>query len=228
MASIDELKSLATVKLGFARPNQFLVELPTIGSGARNGLGGFLAGLLPIPSIPGIIDAGNPAPREMNILCSNVNLPGKRILSTERRIGMEFENIAYGYAIDDVSMTFYLMNDYGVKRYFDAWVSTIINEETGDVAYKNEYAKSVKIHQLRKAQTGFSRNIGPFRGNLEIGGGSIYTVELIKAFPRDIQTVELNNELDGLIQLTIQMSYTRWRSVPVNLSGIFDAALNIG
>ena len=46
---------------------------------------------------------------------------------------MEFQKAAYGYASDDVNMTFYLMNDYGVKRYFDAWISSIINEETGTV-----------------------------------------------------------------------------------------------
>ena len=38
MSSIDQLKSLASSKLGFARTNQFLVELPTTFSGT----GGFL------------------------------------------------------------------------------------------------------------------------------------------------------------------------------------------
>ena len=30
MATVDDLKSIATAKLGFARPNQFLVELPPV------------------------------------------------------------------------------------------------------------------------------------------------------------------------------------------------------
>jgi hypothetical protein len=41
MSSIDQLKSLASSKLGFARTNQFLVELPT----TFGGTGGFLGQL---------------------------------------------------------------------------------------------------------------------------------------------------------------------------------------
>ena len=38
MASIDYLKSVATSKLGFAQANQFLVELPPVGSGGFGAL----------------------------------------------------------------------------------------------------------------------------------------------------------------------------------------------
>lgn len=231
MATVDDLKSIATAKLGFAKPNQFLVELPPVpflANGNGIGFGQALKELFPIPSVPGIIDAGVPGTREMNILCSNLNLPGKQVLTTERRIGMEFQKIAYGYASDDVNMTFYLMNDYGVKRYFDAWISGIIDEETGMVSYKSEYQRPIKIHQLRKPQTGFSANLGPLRGNLQVGGGSVYTCELIDAFPTTAQTIELTNELDGLLQLSVQISYTRWKPVTVGLQQYVEGGVNLG
>ena len=229
MSTIEDLKSVATAKLGFARPNQFLVEMPPIGSNAFGGVGGFLANLLPsIPNIPGVLDTGTPSSREMNILCSNVNLPGKQVLTTDRRIGMEFQKVAYGYASQDVSMTFYLMNDYGVKTYFDAWIASTINEETGGVAYKSEYAKSVKIHQLRRAIKGRSIDVGPLSANIGIGGGTVYAVELLTAFPTTINPVELNNELDGLLQLTVEMSYTRWRKIDSGLQNFVSGGLNFG
>ena len=229
MSTIEDLKSVATAKLGFARPNQFLVEMPPIGSNAFGGVGGFLANLLPsIPNIPGVLDTGTPSSREMNILCSNVNLPGKHVLTTDRRIGMEFQKVAYGYASQDVSMTFYLMNDYGVKTYFDAWIASTINEETGGVAYKSEYAKSVKIHQLRRAIKGRSIDVGPLSANIGIGGGTVYAVELLNAFPTTINPVELNNELDGLLQLTVEMSYTRWRKIDSGLQNFVSGGLNFG
>lgn len=227
MASIDELKSVATSKLGFARANQFLVEMPTIGQG------GFLSGLLsnflpPLPSIPGLLDTGAPSTREMNLLCSSVTLPGKQVMTTERRLGMKFEKVGYSYAVDDVSMTFYCMNDYGIKKYLDSWVATIINEETGEIAYKTDYAKTIKIHQLRKPLVGFSKNLGPLRGSLQLGGGSVYTCELIDAFPTTIQSIGLNNELDGLVQVTTQISYTRWRPVEAGLQNFIQGSLNFG
>ena len=200
--TIEDLKALVNTKLGFARPNKFLVTLPTVGVG-----GGLLAGIIGAFSGMG----GGASPRELNILCSNVTMPGKQILTNDRRIGMEFQKVAYGYAVDDVTMTFYLMNDYGVKDYFDSWRSTILDEEGQASNYKNEYAKTVTIHQLRQPLKGFSRQVGPIRFNAGLGGGSVYSVNLIEAFPIAASAIELNNDLDGLVQLQVSFAYTNWR-----------------
>ncbi len=185
MSSVDELKAIASVKLGFARPNNFLVTLP---------------------------DIGGPSGRELNVLCRSVTLPGKQVLTVDRRIGMEFQKIAYGYAVDDVSMTFYCMNDYGVRKYFDAWRDLTVGEELGELRYKQDYARSVTIHQLRKPLVGLSKALGPLRANIGIGGGSVYSVELREAFPTTMNAIELNNDLDGLVELTVQLSYTNWHA----------------
>jgi hypothetical protein len=200
--SIEDIKALANTKLGFARPNKFLVTMPTVGVG-----GGLLAGLIGAFSGGG----GGASPRELNILCSNATMPAKQILTNDRRIGMEFQKVAYGYAVDDVSMTFYLMNDYGIKDYFDSWRSTILDEVGQASNYKNEYAKTVTIHQLRQPLKGFSKQLGPIRFNAGIGGGSVYSVDLLEAFPIASSAIELNNDLDGLVQLTVTFAYTNWR-----------------
>ena len=205
-SSVDELKALANTKLGFARPNRFLVTFPT----SFGGSGGILGSVLGLLNIGG----GGASGRELNILCSNTTLPAKVTLTSERRIGMEFQKIAYGYAVDDVSMTFYLMNDYGVKEYFDAWRNSAIPEDGGNAFtsnYKSSYAKSITIHQLRQPLKGFSRQVGPIRFGLGLGGGSVYSVELLDAFPVGTSAIELNNELDGLVQLTVTFAYTNWR-----------------
>ena len=200
--SIEDIKALANTKLGFARPNKFLVTMPTVGVG-----GGLLAGLIGAFSGGG----GGASPRELNILCSNATMPAKQILTNDRRIGMEFQKVAYGYAVDDVSMTFFLMNDYGIKDYFDSWRSTILDEVGQASNYKNEYAKTVTIHQLRQPLKGFSKQLGPIRFNAGIGGGSVYSVDLLEAFPIASSAIELNNDLDGLVQLTVTFAYTNWR-----------------
>jgi hypothetical protein len=186
MASVDQLKALASTKLGFARPNNFLVNLPSIGSMDGN---------------------------ELNTLCRATSLPGKQVLTMDRRIGMEFQKVAYGYAVDDVSMSFYVMNDYGVKKYFDTWRALTVSEELGELQYKSNYAFDVTIHQLRKPMVGLSKAIGPLRANVGIGGGSVYSVQLREAFPTTIQAIELTNDLDGIIELQVQLSYTNWYQV---------------
>tara|TARA_B100001063_G_scaffold141051_1_gene131755 strand:+ start:479 stop:1159 length:681 start_codon:yes stop_codon:yes gene_type:complete len=200
--SIEDIKALMNTKLGFARPNKFLVTLPTVGVG-----GGLLNGIIGAFSGMG----GGASPRELNILCSNATMPAKQVLTNDRRIGMEFQKVAYGYAVDDVSMTFYLMNDYGIKDYFDSWRSTILDEFGQASNYKNEYAKTVTIHQLRQPLKGFSKQVGPIRFNAGLGGGSVYSVDLLEAFPIASSAIELNNELDGLVQLTVTFAYTNWR-----------------
>ena len=200
--SIEDIKALANTKLGFARNNKFLVTLPSVGVG-----GGLLAGI--VGAFGGV--GGGASPRELNILCSNVTMPAKQILTNERRIGMELQKVAYGYAVDDISMTFFLMNDYGVKDYFDSWRSTILDEEGQASNYKNEYAKTVTIHQLRQPLKGFSRQVGPIRFNAGLGGGSVYSVNLIEAFPVASSAIELNNDLDGLVQLNVTFAFTNWK-----------------
>jgi|TARA_B100000035_G_scaffold284556_1_gene267536 hypothetical protein len=206
MSSIDQLKSLASSKLGFARSNQFLVELPTTFSGTT----GFLGQLTTLlTSGVGLGSGGG----DLNILCAAATLPGKQILSTERRIGMEFQKVAYGYAVDDVTLSFYLLNDYGTRKYFDEWRKQTLNEAGGIANYKKDYAKDVKIHQLRKPIKNIGIGSGPIRVNIGLGTGSVYSVRLIDAYPTTIQAIELTNDLDGLVQATVQLSYTNWERV---------------
>ena len=192
--SVDELKALANTKLGFARPNRFLVTLPSFGGGGLFGI--FTDGA---------------SPRESNILCSQASLPAKSILTTERRIGIELQKMAYGYQIDDVVLTFYMMNDYGVKEYFDTWRSIVVNENSMESNYKNDYARTITIHQLRQPLAGFTKQLGPIRFRGGLGGGTVYSVDLLEAFPINTSEIQLNNELDGLIQMNVTIAYTNWR-----------------
>jgi hypothetical protein len=206
MSSVDQLKSLASSKLGFARTNQFLVELPT----TFGGTGGFLGQLTTLlTSGIGLGSGGG----DLNLLCASATLPGKQILSHDRRIGMEFQKVAYGYAVEDVSLTFYTLNDYGTRKYFDSWRNVILNEDGNIAGYKKDYAKDVKIHQLRKPIRNVGAGLGPIKVNIGLGGGSVYSVRLKDAFPTTIQAIELNNDLDGLVQVTVQLSYTNWEAV---------------
>jgi hypothetical protein len=182
--TIDELKSLVGSRSGMAMAAHFMVELPSLG----------------VPD----------APREMNILCKSVTMPGKSIFTHDRRIDMLHEKVAYGYSITEVTMTFILLNDYGVKNYFDTWRSQILNEETLTVGYRNNYARLVKIHQLKKplsVQQGVS-SIGK-----QASGGAVHSVELIDAFPTIVNSIELGNNPETPLEVNVTLSYTNWRKI---------------
>ena len=203
MASVDQLKTLVNSKLGYASANQFMVTLPT--DFQSRSILGTITSLITNPV--GALFGGGGG-NELNILCNRVSLPGRQVLTTDRTIGMERQRMAYGYAVGEVSMSFYMMNDYGAKKYFDQWYALTVPDRTGKANYKVNYAKSVKIHQLRKPLVNKSLSAGPFNFDISLGGGSIYTVELVDAFPVTIQAIELSNDLDGLVQLTVDLAYT--------------------
>lgn len=217
MASITEIKALASTRLGFARTNSFLITLPTFGE--ESALSGIFESLL--PRIPGVTNTPAASPRELNILCKNAEIPGKQILTINRNIAMTNEKVAYGYAVNDLSMTFYVMNDYGTKKYFDTWMSIIADEKNNEVAYHNQYMKDVEIHQLRKPVVSNNLELGPVDIGIEIGGGTVYSVKLIDAFPTSMSGISLSNDLDGLVELTVQFSYKRWETIesPQNFIG---------
>ncbi len=88
MSSVDTLKLAITAGLGLARTNKFMVSLPSIGGGT--GVLGAITGAL--------------GSAQRNILCTNATLPGKQMLTHERRVGIEQQKVMYGYAMDDVTL----------------------------------------------------------------------------------------------------------------------------
>ena len=208
--NIDQLIGLVGSKNGTARPNVFQVNLP---------------------SLPGATSS------ELNILCREASLPGRQIATYDKVVGTKNEKVAYGSVTDDVAMSFLVLNDYGVKKYFDGWQKLAYDQETFQMGYKSNYAKQVTIHQMRK---GFSfpiinksldfpniptsiqnrlPNLGPInfaQAEIDLDFATpddiVYSCTLHQAWPVSVDSIQLNNELDGLVEVRVQLSYTRWTS----------------
>jgi len=218
MASIEQLKSIISQKDGIARGNVFSVRLP---------------------SMPGATSS------EINLLCTNVNIPGRQIMTQERRHGIIKQKVATDNLYDDVNLTFLLLNDYGVRQYFDVWQSLCVNQERGEVGYLNSYAKDVQIQQMAKGvglpiyktPLGIPRlpadiqnnlpKIGPFdfaQGELDLSFATadkvVYSCTLVQAFPTTMTLVELGNDApDDILRLNVQLSYKYWTSGGVGAGG---------
>lgn len=202
MASIEDLKGKLTSKNGIAAANQYRVELPRFGGASS---------------------------RTLDVVCKEVNMPGKQILTLDRQMGIFQEKVANGFAIEEVTMVFHVLNDYGVKKWFDSWQKTIVGDYgsgNGFVAYKKDYVKSIKIHQLRKPIARFGFDLGPLDINFDAFGSTIYSVELIEAFPTTLTSIALSNDPDGLVEVSITFSYTKWKKVKDERS-LLDLDLNI-
>ena len=197
MASINEFKGVVGDKKGIARPNLYSVILP---------------------SIAGINTS------DLNVLCSNVNLPGRQLTTYDKNIGTKFEKVAYGSVTDDVTMQFYAMNDYGARKYFDAWQRLAYDPDSYQIGYKKNYTRQITINQLTKSESEkfdilklatIAGNPVNFFSQPIVGVRPeqiIYSCTLYRAFPVTIDAIPLSGELDGLVQVNATFSYSKWLS----------------
>jgi hypothetical protein len=207
---IDDFLSEISAGGGMAMGNMFKVTLPSINQSSSE---------------------------SMSLLCKTVNLPGRQMQSAEKRSGMETKKVAYGYASDDVTMSFYLLNDYSAKDYFERWQDLVVNQDTKEIGYHNEYAKQVTIQQIRKGVSfpvarkqlfdagkipssirGRLPRLGPIdfaQGEFDLDvlqpDDIVYTCVLLDAYPTSLVALELGNE-NQLLEVSVQLSYTNWRS----------------
>lgn len=206
---IDDFKSEVSKGGGFAMGNMFKVILPPLKGDTRS----------------------------MTYLCKAASLPGRQILSTEKQMGTTVTKIAYGYAVEDVTLRFHVLNDYKVRDYFETWQSLAHNQQNKEVGYYNEYTHPVVIQALKKG-TSFPikkkqvfdagkipnsiRGRLPRLGPLDLAQGEIdfdfltgdkiaYSVLLDKAYPTTMSAIDLSDEGQNL-ELSVTLSYKDWRS----------------
>lgn len=168
--NIDDFKSLIARRGGLARSNRFEVEIN-----------------LPRSLAP---DGG----RDLKLLCESAILPGKQITSTEWSMFGHSIKIPTNFIQEDVTCIFNITNDYYVKRVFDRWQNSVINNETFLMSYHDEFKQDVFIRQL-------DENDKP-----------IYETQLMGAFPIAVQPIVLDNNAEQQTQkVSVTFSYTNYR-----------------
>jgi len=147
-------------------------------------------------------------PRDMFLLCKSTTLPGKRISTTEATHNHHLSKKPYSSITDEVEMTFLLTNDYYIKNYFDLWQEMIVDTsgEHYKTMYKDEYVTDVTLQQLSNS-------------NHIIPG---YTIILENAYPIQVGAVELSNESEGLMEVSITWEYDNFRKI-----NNFDVDVNL-
>lgn len=98
------------------------------------------------------------------------------------------------YGGEGISITFHVDGDLKVKSYFEDWMHLVVNDQTFAVGYQEDYASTIRIKQLDEQDT------------------IVYDIELIEAFPKSMNIMDLNNASSNQThRLNIIFGYRYWR-----------------
>jgi hypothetical protein len=145
------------------------------------------------------------AEKTVGLFCENAQLPGTQILSTPARTFGEVREVPYELQFDPINLSFYVDNNWMVKKFFDDWRTKIFNWQTRTSGYYDKYVRDVTIYCYNK-------------DNKEA-----YTVKLYKAFPKTIGSIALDYGNKEVPKLAVTLQY-EWFE-PQRISGGVDAGV---
>lgn len=190
MFSLEEFKT-QVLTAGLARTNRFEVFIPPP------------AGLTTFREIgtPDGLDYEQivPGTRMLSLMCEQASLPLLNINTKSYRVyGVpEPRPVTSEYGGEGIPLTFHIDREMKVKKFFDQWMQTIVDPITFNVSYKENYSVNIDIWQLDEMDN------------------PQYHIQLIDAFPRSMNLLELNHSSQSQThRLTVLFAYRKWISIP--------------
>ena len=145
---------------------------------------------------------GHSALNRTQFLCEAISLPTKSLASTPQDIYGPPREIPYRETFTEAALSFILDDNFTVKRFFDKWQENIINVETGNVSYWNDFVATINITRLSNDAS-----------NFEIATDK-YKIELREAYPSAVGEIALGHTMGGdVLKLSVTFKYRKWMSL---------------
>ena len=179
MASVFGVETLKSKIGGFAKGNRYNVTFV---------------------GLPAGLDAGVNA--NLPFLCESVSLPTKGIASTPHIVYGPPREIPYGETFTEAALSFIVDDAFTVKKFFDAWQEKIINVETGNVYYWNNFVATINITRLSNDATSFA------------DASNLYKIQLREAYPSAVGEIALGHTQGGeILRLSVTFKYRKWMTL---------------
>ena len=169
----------------------------------RSKIGGFAKGNRYNVSFVGLPTGLSAAVNEnLQYLCESVSLPTKGIASNAHDVYGPPREIPYRETFTEAALSFILDDAFTVKRFFDKWQENIINVETGNVNYWNNFVATINITRLSNDATSFA------------DATDKYKIELREAYPSAVGEIALGHTQGGeILRLSVTFKYRKWMTL---------------
>ena len=138
----------------------------------------------------------------LQYLCESVSLPTKGIASNAHDVYGPPREIPYRETFTEAALSFIVDDAFTVKRFFDKWQEKIINVETGNVNYWNNFVATINITRLSNDATSFA------------DATDKYKIELREAYPSAVGEIALGHTQGGeILRLSVTFKYRKWMTL---------------
>ncbi len=174
--SVEKIRAAAT---GFAKGNRYNVTI-----------------------IPPAFLRGNTFLSNLQFLCESVSLPTKGIATNPQDIYGPPREIPYRETFTEAALSFIVDDAFTVKKFFDKWQEKIINVETGNVNYWNNFVATINITRLSNDATSFA------------DASDMYKIELREAYPSAVGEIALGHSQGSeILKLSVTFKYRKWMTL---------------
>lgn len=150
-----------------------------------------------IPNLSGLFNVGSTG-ESLSLVCEAAELPGVTITPIEWINYGFVQRIPGKLTFPPVSLTFICTGLMQERTFFDSWINSMIPFNSGLLVYPDDNNQQIKSNI---AITQYSST-----------GTNIYTVNLLEAWPMDIQPLPLDWANDQVHRLSVTFSYKKWTS----------------
>lgn len=129
--------------------------------------------------------------RLITLFCESTSLPGQVVATTEQRIMGETREFPYSKMFDNITLSFYIDNNFEVKGFFDNWLNSVSNTQNKITYYYKDYiAPTVLIEVL------------PMDSEV-----STYSITLHEAYPKGISPIQLSADSRDIAKIGVSLNY---------------------
>ena len=133
--------------------------------------------------------------RNLTFLCEVAELPGRSVATGERRVYGPTQKVPYNTIYNDLNVTFMCDGKLNIRKTFDDWLDLIVNKNTHDINYLDDYACTIDIIQLDR----FGKNVRRY--------------SMRDAFPINIEGQAVSwSDTDSILKLNVVFTYKTWQA----------------
>ena len=141
----------------------------------------------------------NNALRNLTLRCDTVSIPGRnlRTVGDFNVYGPPIE-VVQGQTFGEIQTSFYLSTDMRERKLMEDWQDAVVDPETFDLNYYDDYVGELKVFLLDKAEK------------------RVYGVELREVYPKSVDVIALGHASPNTInKLGVSFQYRYWKRLDV-------------